>query len=221
MAPGRQTAKQSRIIETTRQLEDGLAALVAICPHMARAHAVAGTPPLRRWSPGFDGIVRIVVGQQLSIASATAIHGRLAQAISPLDASGIQAAADAVLLAAGLSKAKVATVRALAAAVGDGCLPIADLSDLDDAGVHAALTSVRGIGPWTADIYLLFGLGRADAFAAGDLALQVATARLMDLPDRPKADALLDIAERWRPWRGIAARLLWAYYAVDRPSARM
>jgi DNA-3-methyladenine glycosylase II len=128
-------------------------------------------------------------------------------------AQTIAAFTDDEFRGAGLSRPKVRTLRAVSAAVAAG-LDLERLDALSDEQVHEALTAISGIGPWTADIFLLFNLGRADAFAHGDLALQVAAQMLMDLDARPAAEELLGIAERWRPWRGVAARLLWAYYAV-------
>jgi DNA-3-methyladenine glycosylase II len=120
---------------------------------------------------------------------------------------------DTQLAAVGLSRPKIRTLRALA----DACLNGLDLTRLDsfsDEQVRAALTEVVGIGPWTADVYVMFCLGRADGWAPGDLALQIAAQRAMGLDERPSADALSEIGERWRPWRGVAARLLWSYSAV-------
>jgi DNA-3-methyladenine glycosylase II len=192
----------------------GVRALTRVCPHMKAAVALSGHPPLRRWSPAFDGLARIVVGQQLSIASAAAILGRLTQAVAPLDALNLLAATDETLRAAGLSSGKIATLRAVATAVVSGALDFDHIQRADAATVREHLTAIRGIGPWTADIYLLFCRGDADAFAPGDLALQIAAQQLMDLPARPTADQLTTLAERWRPWRGIAARLLWAHYGA-------
>lgn len=192
----------------------GVRALTQVCPHMKAAVALSGHPPLRRWSPAFDGLARIVVGQQLSIASASAILARLTQAVAPLDAPHLLAASDETLRAVGLSSGKIATLRAVAAAVASGALDFDHIQSADAAIVREHLTAIRGIGPWTADIYLLFCRGDADAFAPGDLALQLGAQQLMDLPKRPTADELTAIAERWRPWRGIAARLLWAHYGA-------
>jgi DNA-3-methyladenine glycosylase II len=201
-------------IATQDDISSGLDILMRSCPALSRAFQTAGHPPLRRWSPAFDGLVRIVVGQQLSISSAAAILGRLQTAVVPLDAPTFLAADDATLRAVGLSTGKVATLRAAARAVIDGTLDFADLPIADEHAVRSALTAIRGIGPWTADIYLLFCRGDIDAFAPGDLALQVAVQHLLELPERPSAEALTVIAERWRPHRGIAARLLWAYYGA-------
>lgn len=201
----------TRIIETDADVREGIRALRRKCAHMRRAHDVTGDPPIRRHPPGFEGLGRIVVGQQLSIASAQAIWGRLALAVRPMAPRQLLKLGDDQLRQAGLSRGKVRTLRAVSEAV-EGGLDLGKLAHAPDTDVHEALTAVSGIGPWTADIFLLFCLGRADAFAPGDLALQTVTARVMDLKGRPSREELLAIAERWRPWRGVAAHLLWAYY---------
>lgn len=198
-------------IETDNDIRMGVKALRRKCPAMRRAHDAAGDPPLRRQTGGFQGLVRIIVAQQLSTASAGAIWTRLAATIEPMSAAALLAASEPRLRAAGLSGPKVKTLRAVSAAVVEG-LDLEALSHATDDEVHAALTAVKGIGPWTADIYIMFCLGRADAFAVGDLALQIAAQHAAGLETRPSPADLLDLAERWRPWRGVAARLLWAYY---------
>jgi DNA-3-methyladenine glycosylase II len=153
------------------------------------------------------------VGQQVSVASATAIWTRTAETCSPFEPAVLLALTDLQLAGAGLSRPKIRTLRAIAEACSNG-LDLTGLEDASEEEVHAALTEVVGIGPWTADVYIMFCLGRADGWAPGDLALQIAAQRAMGLDERPSADALKEIGERWRPWRGVAARLLWAYYAV-------
>jgi DNA-3-methyladenine glycosylase II len=123
-------------------------------------------------------------------------------------------ATDEELRAVGLSAAKIRTVRDAARAVLAGALPLEGLQDLPAEEAHATLVAVKGIGPWTADLYLLFCLGHPDAFPAGDLALQEAARVALDLEGRPDARALAALAERWRPWRGVAAKVLWAYYRL-------
>lgn len=179
---------------------------------MARLHTITGDPPLRRWSPAFDGLARIIVGQQLSLASATAIHTRLTAFVAPLTPENLLAASTQTLRTAGLSAAKIATLRALASAILDNRFDLDALHTMPASDLAEQLTSVRGIGPWTVDIYLLFGRGDADAFAPGDLALQIAAQHALGLDERPTTAQLARIAERWQPWRAIAARLLWAYY---------
>lgn len=212
--------RPARTIETTADVAAGVRALKRVCPAMARAHALTGDPPLRRWSPGLPGLVRIIVGQQLSTASANAIHTRLSAAVGPLDAAALAACPDDTLRAAGLSGPKIKTLRALGLAVSEGHLDLDTLASADIECVRTMLTSIGGIGPWTADIYLMFCRGDADAFAPGDLALQIGAARLFQHEARPTPAELTQIAERWRPWRGIAARLIWAYYGAVKSAAR-
>lgn len=202
------------IIETEDDVRTGVRALRRKCPILRHAHDLAGDPPLRRRQPGFEGLARIIVGQQLSIASAAAIWGRFEEALRPLDAAKVLAAPDEVLRAAGLSGGKIRTLRAISTAATTGQLDFKALEMAPEAVVHDSLRRVSGIGPWTADIYLMFCLGRADAFAAGDLALQIAAAIAAKQGERLTLDELEAMAERWRPWRGVAARLLWAYYAA-------
>ncbi len=203
----------SRTIDTDIDLREGVRALRRRCVHLRRVHERTGDPPLRRHAPGFEGLARIVVGQQLSIASAEAIWSRVVQTVRPMSARALLALGDEELRRAGLSRGKVRTLRAMSTAIADG-LDLERLAHAPDEAVHEALTAVPGIGPWSADIFLLFCLGRADAFAAGDLALQTAAAAAMNLEERPSREALLSIAERWRPWRGVAAHLLWADYKL-------
>jgi DNA-3-methyladenine glycosylase II len=134
-------------------------------------------------------------------------------AVKPMSAKAFLELSDDELRQAGLSRGKVRTLRATSEAVEAG-LDFKQLAAAPEEVVHETLTALPGIGPWSADIFLLFCLGRADAFAAGDLALQIAAANAMQLAQRPSREELLAIAERWRPWRGVAAHMLWAYYKV-------
>lgn len=202
--------QHNRILETVQDIDAGVAALRATCPIMRHAYELAGTPPLRRYTPDLRGLARIVVAQQVSAASADAIWGRLDRAVEYWSANRLSALPTERLRESGLSHSKTLTLKAIACAIEAGDLDLAELRLAPDEKVHEALTGVRGIGPWTADIFLLFCLGRADAFAPGDLALMTATARLMRARTLPDRNKLTRIAERWRPWRGVAARLLWA-----------
>jgi DNA-3-methyladenine glycosylase II len=177
-----------------------------------RLIAVGGPPPLRRREAGFAGLAAIIMSQQVSTASATAIFGRLQARIVPLEAAEIAKATEEDLRACGLSNAKIRALRAVAQAIAEGALDLKGLGGLDAEDAHKALVAVKGIGPWTADIFLLFCLGHPDAFPAGDLALQEAAKLALNLKRRPDAARLERIAERWRPLRGVAARMLWAYY---------
>ena len=152
------------------------------------------------------------MSQQVSTASAAAIFGRLQAQIVPLEAAVVARATEEDLRACGLSNAKIRALRAVAQAIAEDGLDLRGLGSLDPEDAHKALVKVKGIGPWTADIFLLFCLGHPDAFPAGDLALREAAKLALNLKRRPDAARLERIAERWRPVRGVAARMLWAYY---------
>jgi DNA-3-methyladenine glycosylase II len=202
-------------IRTNKDVATACDALADQCAHMAQALDVCGgPPPLRRRPPGFETLARILIGQQLSVASASAIWNRVEQGLGEVTAEAVIACTDEELRAMGLSRPKQRYLRASAEAVADGSLDFKRISRMQDAEAHEMLVAVKGIGPWTADIYLLSGLGRPDVFPAGDLALQAAAQRLMNKRKRPDADGLVKIARRWQPHRGVAARILWAYYSV-------
>lgn len=201
-----------RIITSEIDIQDGIAAIVEADPALVPVLALAGMPPLRRSTGGFEGLVGIIVAQQLSVASANAILARVKTSMTPLEPATFLTADDASLRACGLSSPKIRTLRAISMAIESEALPIESFGQMSADAAHVSLTRVKGIGPWTADIYLMFCLGHADAFAAGDLALQEAARIAYSLPERPSEKALHEIAENWRPWRAVAARLLWAYY---------
>ena len=210
------TGKRNITLANQKQLQKAAQSLTAQCVIMREIYAQTGAPPLREFSADFAGPAKIITGQQLSTASAAAIWSRVAAAIQPFDAAHVLARDDTEFAALGLSRAKIRTLKAVASAIHTDGFDIAGLADEPDAVVIERLTALHGIGPWTADIYLLFALRRADAFPAGDLALQLAAQRLLRLDVRPTPAALIEIAERWRPWRGAAARLLWAEYGLYR-----
>lgn len=198
-----------RLVAADADLAEGAAHLAAVCPVWARVLPDLGPLPLRRRADGFPALLDAVVSQQLSVASARAISGRLAAA--GLDAPApILAAGDDALRACGLSAQKIRYLRGIAAAGID----YAALARAPDEAVIETLVALPGIGRWTAEIYLMFALGRADAFAPDDLALQEAARLLYGLPERPRGRALAALAEPWRPWRSVAARGLWAYYRL-------
>jgi DNA-3-methyladenine glycosylase II len=200
-------------IDAEATLAIGVAALAVQDPDtIAHLLEVGGPTPLRRREPGFEGLAAIVVSQQVSTASANAIFGRLRGAIAPLNAPNLRAASDDTLRAAGLSAPKIRTLRALAEAIITNALDIDALASMSAEEAHEKLVAVKGIGPWTADIFLLFCLGHPDAWPAGDLALQEAARLALNMKKRPDRARLEKIGERWRPWRGVAARMLWAYY---------
>ncbi len=172
-----------------------------------------GPPELRLRRPGFATLMLLILEQQVSLASARASFDRLAGAIGGEPAPANLLALDGDdLKAIGLSRQKARYGRALAEAVADGSLDLDALGGLDDAAARAALMTIPGIGNWTADIYLMMALGRPDIWPVGDLALAVAAERVKRLDGRPSADALTALGERWRPWRAVAARILWHYY---------
>jgi DNA-3-methyladenine glycosylase II len=167
-----------------------------------------GYPAPRIREPGFGSLINIIIGQQVSTHAAAAIRGRLEAALDPLTPETFLNAEDETLCAVGFSKRKVEYGKGLAAAIIDGTLETARLTALDDDEVTKTLTSIRGLGPWSADIYMLFALGRADAWPLDDLAIQKLK-RMRKRPDRKRMEA---VAKRWRPYRGVAALFLWHYY---------
>jgi len=215
MAPRKMSV--GRIIETRDCVAEGATWLAAQDARFATALARTGPLPLRRKPDGFAQLLSAIVSQQVSVASANAIWNRLREA-RLTGPRKILWATDDDMRAVGLSRQKIRYARALAEARID----FKALRDASTAEVIAELTQVSGIGIWTAEIYAMFSLGRADVFAPGDLALQESARLLFDLPDRPKEKALREMAEAWSPWRSVAARLLWAYYHVakDREGIR-
>src|SRR3989440_11015982 len=199
-------------IHTESDLADAITALIALDPRWAPVVERAGRPPLRRREGGFAGLAQIIVSQQVSVASAAAIHGRLAAIDDPFDHTSVLRARKDKLLRVGLSNAKVKTLKAIARAISSGTIDLHSLADLAAEDAHAALVALHGIGPWTADIYLLSCIGHADAWPAGDLALQEAARMAFGLRTRPTTKEMGQLAERWRPYRAVAARLLWTYY---------
>jgi DNA-3-methyladenine glycosylase II len=199
-------------ITTEADLDFAIDALLAADPRFAALLTTAGRPPLRRRADGFAGLASTIVSQQLSTASAGAIWGRLAAAFAPFEPAAVLRARPARLARLGLSAPKIRALKAIARAIAREDLAIATLGELAAEDAHAALTAIHGIGPWTADIYLLSCLGHADTWPAGDLALQEAARLAFGLRARPTAKEMLPLAEPWRPWRAVAARVLWTYY---------
>jgi DNA-3-methyladenine glycosylase II len=198
-----------RIIHSEDCVAEGAAWLAARDPAFARALPLVGALPLRREADGFAALLRAIIGQQVSVASARAIWARL-EAAGLTEAGAMAVATDEALRAVGLSRQKARYGRALAGAGID----FDALRARPDAEVVATLVAVPGIGVWTAEIYAMFALGRADVFAPGDLALQEAARVLFGLEARPSERVLRRMAEDWSPWRSVAARILWAYYRV-------
>lgn len=200
-----------RIIETDADVHEGMLALSAMCPRMKAAYALTGPLPLRRRADGFAQVLSAIVGQQVSVASAAAVWSRI-EAAGFNTPAAVLAASDDVLRAVGLSRQKFIYARELALADIDYIA----LRDMSDEAVTKTLVAVKGIGPWTAEVYAMFSLVRADVFAPGNLAMQEAARSLYDLPERPKEKAFREMADAWAPWRAVAARLLWAYYAYEK-----
>jgi DNA-3-methyladenine glycosylase II len=199
----------------TERLRKSLEALASRDADVARAIARLGQPAPRQRPPGFATLLRIITAQQISTKAAAAIHGRLETAIgSSCEPAAYLALDDAALRACGLSARKVAYGRALAAAIGERRLDLDALATASDEAVIEALTMLPGFGRWSAEIYLLFALGRLDVLPADDLALQVGFQRLKRLADRPRARDLRAMTESWAPWRGAGAILLWHFYGA-------
>ncbi|MCB1412322.1 MAG: DNA-3-methyladenine glycosylase 2 family protein [Xanthobacteraceae bacterium] len=201
-------------LDTQADLDDAMATLVAQDPRLAPILAQTGMPALRRREPGFTGLAAIVCGQQLSTASAAAIWARVSASLDPFHHDAIRKARADRLGRLGLSAAKIKTLKLLAREIADGRLNLDVLAEEDADAAHHTLISHHGIGPWTADIYLLFCLGHGDAWPAGDLAIQEAMRIGLGLKARPSVKEMAPLAEPWRPLRGVAAHLWWAYYRV-------
>ena len=199
----------------------GIAALVAGDPRFGVIEPAAGPLPWRTRQPGFPGLLRAICGQQISNQAAAAIWGRLRAIPGALDPAGLLTLDDAALCGiAGLSRPKAAHARSLATACLDGRLDFAAIAALDNAAAVARIAAVKGLGPWTAAIHLLFAEQRADVFPLGDVALAASAAQLLGLPARPSPKALVVLAEGWAPWRSLAARLLWHHwrFVTGRPA---
>jgi DNA-3-methyladenine glycosylase II len=201
-------------LDTQTDLDDAISALVKQDRRLAAIVDVAGMPSLRRREPGFAGLAHIVTGQQLSTASAAAIWGRVSAAFDPFEPDAIRRARADRLGRLGLSAAKIKTLKHIARELAAERLNLDVLANEDADAAHNTLTALPGIGPWTADLYLLFCLGHGDAWPAGDLAVQEAIRVGLGLALRPTAKQMLPIAETWRPLRGAAAHLWWRYYRV-------
>jgi DNA-3-methyladenine glycosylase II len=193
-------------------IRESLDALGKRDPDLAKAIGLVGYPEPRNREPGFGALLNIIAAQQVSAASAAAIRARLLAAIDPLTPENFLAAGDETLRAVGFSRRKVEYGRGIAEAMRSGLLDAERLAAATDEEVVATLTALRGLGRWSADIYMLFALRRADVWPAEDLAIQEALRRLKGLEIRPARAASEAIVEAWRPWRGVAALFLWHYY---------
>jgi DNA-3-methyladenine glycosylase II len=200
------------IIRDDSDIASAVARLCRSEPRFAALVERHGHPPLRLSPGGLPGLLRIVTEQSISLKAAAAIWKRLEAAMTPLDPPSVLRRRETTLMKLGLSGAKARAFRAIAKAVRDGTCPLDDLHRLDDAAAMHALLAIPGIGPWTAEIYLLSCLGRGDIWPAGDIALQAALHSAFDLSERPSIKQTIALAEPWRPWRAVAARLLWSHY---------
>ncbi len=191
--------------------------------NLAEAHPIfepirseTGEVPVRWLDGGFKGLVWVVTGQQISVAAGRAIYGRLEAALGEITPETVAAASDDVLRSAGYSAPKIRTIRALQEAALNGGLNLVLLEQESAEDAIATLCAIKGVGPWTAEVYLLFSAGHPDIFPAADVALQEAARLAFSLDARPTTRDLRAMSEAWSPWRSAAARLLWAYYRVKK-----
>ncbi len=201
---------------TDASLRRAVRELAARDPDLAAVVARHGPPPMWARAPGFPTLVQVILEQQVSLSSARAAFERLHAVADPLTPDAFLRLDDDALLHIGFSRQKARYVRELARAIRGGALDLDRLAGLDDAAAAAALIALPGIGPWTATIYLLMVLRRPDVWPGGDVALAAAVAEVKRLPARPDAVAMEPLAERWRPWRSVAARILWQHYLATR-----
>jgi DNA-3-methyladenine glycosylase II len=201
-------------LNTQTDLEDAIHVLIKQDPRLRPILDLTGMPALRQREPGFAGLAAIVCGQQLSTASAAAIWDRVSKAFDPFHHETIRKARADRLGRLGLSAAKIKTLKSIARELTAERLNLDVLAEEDADAAHNTLTALHGIGPWTADVYLLFCLGHGDTWPAGDLAVQEAVKTGLGLKTRPTVKQMAPLAEPWRPVRGAAAHLWWAYYRV-------
>jgi DNA-3-methyladenine glycosylase II len=199
---------------TPETLESAAALLAARDPHLAAIHRVHGTPPMWARRPGFSTLLRIILEQQVSLISARAMFARLQSNIEPFNALGFIEAGEDSLRLLGVTRQKAHYCVQVAEAFTSGHLNL--LGRMSDEDAHAALVHIKGVGPWTANIYLLMALRRPDIWPDGDIALAAAVGKLRQMKTRPSFPELAKIAEAWRPYRSVAARMLWRYYLAER-----
>ncbi|SOE16629.1 DNA-3-methyladenine glycosylase II [Hoeflea halophila] len=203
-----------RRIDSLHDIADGLGELAQADLRLARAIELSGPVPLRRKPPGFAALAEIILSQMVSKASANALWRKLELAAGEITPAAVLALSPDALRETGLSRAKAETLRRVGEAVICGELDLEHLCRLEARAAIRTITAIKGVGPWTAEVYLLFCAGHPDVFPAGDVALQSAAAKILGLEARPGSKDLYRLAEVWSPWRGVAARLLWAYYAA-------
>jgi len=190
--------------------------LAALDPRLGNILTKLGPPPFFVRDPGFPTLILLILEQQVSLASARATYDKLAALIGEVTPAGVLCLDDETLRGIGFSRQKTRYCRILAQAVLNDELDLSSLHESSDPEVHKRLTALTGIGPWTADVYLLMCLRRPDIWPGGDLAIQVAVQELHGLEKRPTARETIPFAETWRPWRAVAARMLWHYYLTGR-----
>jgi DNA-3-methyladenine glycosylase II len=197
-----------------KKLQVALQHLTRADADLRRALKRVGPPPPRHRPAGFETLLWIIVGQQISIKAADAIWNRLVAAVDPLSPPGLLRCGESGLREIGFSRQKIKYGLGLAEMIIDRRLDLAALESLPDDAAIAAIAAVPGLGRWSAEIYLLSSLDRPDVMPADDLALLAAAQRVKGLAQRPTPKALRAMAESWRPWRSVAARLLWHYYRM-------
>ena len=202
-----------KIIKTEEDIVEGLRKLEQLDETLLPIIKQTPSIPLRREQSGFPGLVRIIIGQHVSTASAAAIDGRFIKAINPVTPENYLTAEEETLIQVGLTRAKQSTITNVAKAILDESLNLEEINQLKESQALKKLTNLKGIGPWTAEVYLLFCAGHPDIFAAGDLALREAVRHAYNMKERPSEKELRQIATKWSPYRGIATRLFWSYYA--------
>lgn len=197
---------------TTESFNRGLMVLASVDSDLANILETLGTPPIWVREAGFSSLLRIILEQQVSLASAKAVFNRLCAAVVTLTPENFLTLDDVQLREIGFSRQKSLYCRGLAEAITSGQLDLNQLDKMDETAIRTELKRLKGIGDWTVDIYLLMALQRPDVFPKGDLALIIATQQIKKLTTRPTPVQLEAIAQNWRPWRAVAARLLWHYY---------
>lgn len=208
-------------IDTAEDIATGLRHLAENCITMAEIIAQLPEVPLRRRPANFASLASIIISQQVSKQSASAIFTRMENLITPLTPQGYLAAGEPIWIEIGLSRPKQRTFLAVCNAIVEEQLNIEALANLSDSAAISAMTAIKGIGPWTAEVYLLFAIGHPDIFPAGDLALQIAATDAYGYEQKLTEKELRKLAESWAPWRGVAARVLWAHYAHQRNRSAM
>ncbi len=204
---------------TPDSLAEGVAELARRDPHLAGVVARHGAPPLWDRPPGFETLVQIILEQQISLSAGRAAYGRLERLAGAVTPERVAALTESDLRGAGLTRQKSAYIRGLALAIVAGEFDPDGLAALDDEDARAALIKLRGVGAWTADIYLLMALGRADIWPTGDLALVAAMREVKRMRSLPSSDRIGRITRAWSPWRAVAARVLWHHY-LSTPRSR-